>query len=345
MHRYIPIMMSKEESDKSLETVLGSLPDMIRARMEQLDEREKELEEMKRVIEQENPCMGEPSDVLRLNVGGTRIDVLRRTLMSVEGSMLAAKFSGRWDDSLEKDSDGNFFIDQPIELFLPVIDYLRSRACSTPGAPSVDSPKFKQPVMNRFVRMVKYYDMELGIYPYALFNATNTSLLVSEHPDYKLQADDWSHFLLLPLDGNACTKVKSFEVTLGKFTRAHVGWIDKNFINNLSADEKGVGYVFPSIAVDCGRTGICAFEPPPPGTRGTRTENFVAIDQSTKIDEGTSIRCEDKGNKWYIDGKLVASSSGDDGVARIDVPTLSNIVPCVSIKGSLRVSNIELEYK
>jgi hypothetical protein len=29
--------------------------------------------------------------------------------------MLAAKFSGRWDDSLEKDADGNFFIDQPIE--------------------------------------------------------------------------------------------------------------------------------------------------------------------------------------------------------------------------------------
>jgi hypothetical protein len=44
-----------------------------------------------------------------------RIDVLCRTLTSVEGSMLAAKFSGRWDDSLEKDADGNFFIDQPIE--------------------------------------------------------------------------------------------------------------------------------------------------------------------------------------------------------------------------------------
>jgi hypothetical protein len=66
----------------------------------------------------ENPtrfCLGEPGDVLRFNVGGARIDVLRRTLTSVEGSMLAAKFSGRWDDSLEKDADGNFFIDQPIE--------------------------------------------------------------------------------------------------------------------------------------------------------------------------------------------------------------------------------------
>jgi hypothetical protein len=30
---------------------------------------------------------------------------------SKERSMLAAKFSGRWNDSLEKDADGNFFID------------------------------------------------------------------------------------------------------------------------------------------------------------------------------------------------------------------------------------------
>jgi hypothetical protein len=36
-----------------------------------------------------------------------------------EGSMLAAKFSGRWDDSLEKDAHGNFFIDEPVELFQP----------------------------------------------------------------------------------------------------------------------------------------------------------------------------------------------------------------------------------
>jgi hypothetical protein len=57
--------------------------------------------------------------------------------------MLAAKFSGRWDDSLEKDADGNFFIDQPIEWFQPMIDYLRSAACLTPNAPAIDSPFFK----------------------------------------------------------------------------------------------------------------------------------------------------------------------------------------------------------
>ena len=34
------------------------------------------------------------TDVLRLNVGGTCMDVLRRTLTSVEDSLLAVQFSG-----------------------------------------------------------------------------------------------------------------------------------------------------------------------------------------------------------------------------------------------------------
>ena len=42
-----------------------------------------------------------------------------------ESSLLAAKFSGRWDANVEKDADGAFFIDQPIELMMPLINYLR----------------------------------------------------------------------------------------------------------------------------------------------------------------------------------------------------------------------------
>ena len=93
------------------------------------------LTSLSKRLEREGRCFGKPSDVLRLNVGGTCIDVLRRTLTSVEGSMLATRFSGRWDDSLEKDADGNFFIDQPIELFLPLVNlFTCSRMRDSPRA-------------------------------------------------------------------------------------------------------------------------------------------------------------------------------------------------------------------
>ena len=42
--------------------------------------------------------------------------------MSVPGSMLASRFSGRWDDGLEKDKHGNFFIDK---------NALSSKSCFT----------------------------------------------------------------------------------------------------------------------------------------------------------------------------------------------------------------------
>ena len=48
------------------------------------------------------PNLETSSDVLTLNVGGVCMSVLRHTLNTVEGSMLAARFSGRWDDSLDK---------------------------------------------------------------------------------------------------------------------------------------------------------------------------------------------------------------------------------------------------
>lgn len=53
----------------------------------------------------------QPADVLTLNFGGTKIQVLRKTLTQYDKSMFAAHFSGRWDDSIEKDAEGSFFID------------------------------------------------------------------------------------------------------------------------------------------------------------------------------------------------------------------------------------------
>ena len=98
----------------------------------ELDEREASLErreeQLKKAIEgvdHEKKLMAgrAPSDVLQLNIGGSHCSVSRRTLCQYEPSLLAAKFSGRWDDNVEKDADGRFFIDQPAHLFMPLVDF------------------------------------------------------------------------------------------------------------------------------------------------------------------------------------------------------------------------------
>ena len=68
-----------------------------------------------------------PHDVICLNIRGTKTKVLRSTLTWVKGTMLSAQFSGRWDDSIEKDNDGNFVIDHEYALFRPILTFLRSR--------------------------------------------------------------------------------------------------------------------------------------------------------------------------------------------------------------------------
>lgn len=154
----------------TLENTLEALPQRLKERELLLEKREHEFEKRVAAFEKEtgyNMNMQQAhSDVLQLNIGGTVTSVLRRTLTSVHGSMLASRFSGRWDDSLEKDRDDNFFIDQPIELFLPMIDYLRARNTETPLGPEVTSPEFENETTRRnFVRMVEYFGMTPGIYP------------------------------------------------------------------------------------------------------------------------------------------------------------------------------------
>lgn len=58
-----------------------------------LKEREDEFTRKVNLYESNNPSLGKDSDVLHLNVGGSHITVLRRTLTQFKDSVLAAQFS------------------------------------------------------------------------------------------------------------------------------------------------------------------------------------------------------------------------------------------------------------
>ena len=69
----------------------------------------------------------DPKGVLRLNVGGRSLQVLRSTLTSVDNSLLAALFSGRYDRSLRKDASGCIFVDDNFECFYAMVTILQAR--------------------------------------------------------------------------------------------------------------------------------------------------------------------------------------------------------------------------
>ena len=150
---------------KDITSAVFELQSLLVEKEQDLLEREEAFEKRLRLFDQSNPTAGRPSDVLQLNVGGkTNVAVLRSTLTQFDGSMLASKFSGRWDDSLEKDKDGNYFIDQDPELFLKLISFMR--LCVNNRTTSHDDIPIQPPKPTlEFCMMLDHYDLMQALYP------------------------------------------------------------------------------------------------------------------------------------------------------------------------------------
>jgi hypothetical protein len=66
-----------------------------------------------------------PKEVIRLNVGGQIIITHRETLTKVPNSMLAKAFDGSYQNDLQRDYDGSYFLDYNPVLFSHLLDQLR----------------------------------------------------------------------------------------------------------------------------------------------------------------------------------------------------------------------------
>ena len=95
------------------------------------------------------------TDIVCLNVGGTKMATKRSTLCQVKGSLLASMFSGRWEDSVERDVDGHVFLDFNPKLFALVLDYLRAKKIETPNRPALLPPVALEDTVN-FRSLVDY---------------------------------------------------------------------------------------------------------------------------------------------------------------------------------------------
>lgn len=317
---------------------LASLSKLLQDREEELEAREEKLLSEQKNFERERFAVygdTRPSDVLHLNVGGTRTAVLRRTLTSVPGSMLASRFSGRWDDSIEKDKDGNFFIDQPFSLFEPMLDYLRNRSNGT----ELYSLVSNNLQYTDFHRMVEYYGMTHGIFPTHLTLDFGSREAVEMISPLKVNANEWVTFEVSLGGHSRC--IKSYELTLGSVQRIQIGWkYGGSEVKFSGGNSLGVGDVANTSAIDLSRSCYLI--------DGTST-SIHGLEHK----EGTIVRSEDYGKNWYVDGKLVATASEtrEDGVVQSFEPkrwsnvqnACSHMHPVISIKGEFEITSVEFK--
>jgi len=314
----------------SLEEILSSLPGLLNASFNRLKEKEKELSRSIERLKKEKAEFGcgENNDVISLNVGGTLMATLRSTLTFVEDSMLASRFSGRWDNSLEKDRDGNLFIDQPIELFKVMIDHLRTRRCETPltfdaEAPDLDFFKDNEYDYESFKRMVEYYGVTPGVYPTEIQIITEDSedVSIEPYPSNLVTANE--HAIMYVKTVGHTRRIESFEVTLIDVEILQIGWIhEKDLCNVLKGS---VGEQQSSLAIDINHSAFVI------------EGQFLKIDDLT-FKKNSVIRCENNGETWIVDGEPIDCTGFDSNV----FVEVSERIPIFSGKGQWKVSKVEL---
>jgi BTB/POZ domain len=287
------------------------------------------------------------SDVLHLNVGGSKqIAVFRSTLMCLEGSMLATRFSGRWDDILEKDRDGNFFIDQPADLFVPMIEFLQCKAKETlqpfsSSFPSIEDFGGSFGRFKKFVEMVEYYGMTSIVLP------PRIRLLSTKHRDsvrisgHYIDARDhiMCDLVTWPWEPR---RIQSFEVTNEAINTLKVGWMmgTWDFPDASKQPESlnvPIGTMWGSIGYCCVGNVVQYLSNDIFGPSQSRN-----VEAGMSVQAGCSIRCERRGSNftWSAGGKAFTHDPGfSDNSNHLSYYR----VPAFSGRGKWWISNIRYE--
>jgi len=368
-----------------------------------LQKREEEINNASYLLNKQYNYMNEykANEVLSLNIGGEHhCSTLRKTLCLFKSSTLAYKFSGKWDDNLEKDQDGNFFIDQPVELFRPLLNYLRAKSIefayenqsddkhhNTSNIPPVSSPKVDDVLWHDFIRMIESYGLTQGVFPTTIKlhrgDPETANVVQTIDPNISIvSTKKWSTFIMIPHGHNR--EIKSFEIELGKVERPLIGWAkiqnkcvstkdlfvpyynNDNKYNYHSA--KGVGEDKQSIALGHINTNNGNHSDIGMLMNGT----FVTLGANSELNlkQGTKIRCEDRGKKWYVDDVLVAVGSNNAmknknqfssrdkkkndvtsdalsttnrAITEFDL-SVADAVPAFSGKGDWKITKVELDF-
>jgi len=122
------------------------------------------------------------NNLVGLNFRGEKTMVMKRSVLcQVEGSMLAAMFSGRYENNLDYDRDGNVYVGYPPSVMVPLMDWLTAcqDAPTEAQCPHVDIPTCQQTIWDG---VVKFFGLESVPAPPSLqmFNGVKRNLKISD---------------------------------------------------------------------------------------------------------------------------------------------------------------------
>jgi hypothetical protein len=286
---------------------------------------------------------GQPEDTLYINLAGDCVmPVSRRTLTVCRGSLLATMFSGRWDDRLAKDCDGNFYLDHPAEIFRPLVGLLRSKAIERPGYEK--APLTKKAFANNndlyaeFLRTVEYYGLMDYLYAYQIHQTYGPEVLDNGKEvipsfydaDVRFTTTERRTFFLEAFLHTR--RVESFEIILEENVGfLQVGWVDAKELVDVSKRtqvQTNLTDTWKSIVLDVGGGTSKNYE----------YEEDVTLDESAlNLTAGTRIRCSLDDFEYQVNQGKPCVHPVPDGYTVIDLRVPTNFVPAITVKGSFRL--------
>lgn len=334
----------EDGNNKRLQSLLEEVNETVAKRQKILDERKNELEKERTSFEEEKRLFGagkgSASDLMRLNVAGKRMHVLRRTLTLIEGSMLASQFSGRWDDNLVKDEEGYIFIDQPSDLFEALLDFLRRKASETPRSMPAEPPSLayfggSEKRYRDFIRLVEYYGLTHGVFVHKLeqYYGESGDLEIQNNktafsPGMQITAKSFCGIKIVPAVTSEFRKVASFEIFASK---ADVTDLQLGFMQKTSQPDKALDYL-PRVGTIEWSLGFDLLRF---GTYINTPDSFEEVERSGIDGENSvRIRVERIGAKFCVNGKEIATFEYDEDCD--DVPAISGI-------GTWRITELTLD--
>ena len=81
------------------------------------------------------------------------------SVVQAEDSLLAIKFSGRWEDNHMLDSDGRIFLDWDPNCFRHILSFMRAKAIQHPDYPT-QQPIIPTDMQAPFRALVRFLSME-----------------------------------------------------------------------------------------------------------------------------------------------------------------------------------------
>ncbi|KAL0055218.1 hypothetical protein WJX82_008914 [Trebouxia sp. C0006] len=171
--------------DQKAHELLQELTDVFKTREKQLKQAEAALDNRVKHFEDENKQMTTvqvaDNDIIDIiNIGGTIVSTKRSTLTQAKGSSLAARFSGRWEQCLDRDAQGRVFLDFDPFCFQIVLTYLRARCMDNTLGRMTPSPAVTSEKEHEYQGLIKYLGLEdyMG-YSQARFATHHRHILLS----------------------------------------------------------------------------------------------------------------------------------------------------------------------